>query len=131
MSDHENARRYLLLAERDLQVLKHMTDAEAFPVEVFGFHAQQAVEKALKAWLCMAYVPFRKVHDLALLCRLLKEAGEQVSASFRSLSYLTEFAVELRYGIGARRAEELDRARAVEQVRTLVEFVRRRVEAEG
>ncbi len=51
MRDIETARIVLAAAERDLRALGHMGDTTAFSVEVFGFHAQQAVEKSLKAWL--------------------------------------------------------------------------------
>lgn len=49
MPDTEAARLILAVAHRDLQALTNMLDAEAFPAEIFGFHAQQAVEKTLKA----------------------------------------------------------------------------------
>lgn len=51
MSDREHAEEILEAARRDLRALRAMTDVEAFPDEIFGFHAQQAVEKALKARL--------------------------------------------------------------------------------
>ena len=41
-----------------------MTDTEAFPDEIFGFHAQQAVEKALKSWLASLGVLFPKTHGI-------------------------------------------------------------------
>jgi HEPN domain-containing protein len=49
MNDLEHAREILEVARRDLRALRAMNDAESFPDEIFGFHAQQAVEKALKA----------------------------------------------------------------------------------
>lgn len=51
MSDQEHAESILEAARRDLRALRAMDDAVAFPDEIVGFHAQQAVEKALKAWL--------------------------------------------------------------------------------
>ncbi len=47
MSDLEQARVMLLMAQKDLKALKGMLDVETFAEEVFGFHAQQASEKAL------------------------------------------------------------------------------------
>lgn len=50
MSDE--GQRLLQLAVRDLRVVRGMVaDETTFPDEIFGFHAQQAVEKAVKAWL--------------------------------------------------------------------------------
>ena len=52
MKDLEQARNFLSIAARDYRALCGMEDAEVFSDEIFGFHVQQAVEKALKAWLC-------------------------------------------------------------------------------
>lgn len=42
----------LRMAHKDFSALTDMLDNAVFADEIFGFHAQQAVEKALKAWLC-------------------------------------------------------------------------------
>lgn len=39
---------------KDLRALQGMSDPDVFADEVFGFHAQQAAEKALKAWLAVS-----------------------------------------------------------------------------
>jgi HEPN domain-containing protein len=49
MNGVEHAREMLTLAQRDFKALQVMLDVETFADEIFGFHAQQAVEKALKA----------------------------------------------------------------------------------
>jgi len=50
MSDPKKQAKTLLHAAwRDLQALTGMLDAELFVDEIFGFHVQQAAEKALKA----------------------------------------------------------------------------------
>lgn len=51
MKDLEQAGNLLGAAERDYRALCGMESAETFSDEIFGFHVQQAVEKALKAWL--------------------------------------------------------------------------------
>ncbi len=51
MENREEARRLLDVARKDLNALPGMMDVETFADEIFGFHAQQATEKALKAWL--------------------------------------------------------------------------------
>ena len=47
MNDREHAEEILQTARRDLRALRAMHDVESFPDEIFGFHAQQSVEKAL------------------------------------------------------------------------------------
>jgi hypothetical protein len=42
----DNARQMLSIARRDLKALGGMLDADVFAYEIFGFHAQQAAEKA-------------------------------------------------------------------------------------
>ena len=51
MRDLDHALLMSRIALNDFKALKGMTDPAIFSDEIFGFHAQQAVEKALKAWL--------------------------------------------------------------------------------
>ncbi len=48
MPGHELAHVLLTAAKSDLKALEHMLDTAAFDDRIFGFHAQQAVEKALE-----------------------------------------------------------------------------------
>lgn len=52
MADFEHARAMLRMAHKDFNALTGMLDNALFADEIFGFHVQQAVKKALKAWLC-------------------------------------------------------------------------------
>ena len=54
MSDLEHAKMILGAARRDLLALSGMANQQQFADEIFGFPAQQVVEKALKAWLSRA-----------------------------------------------------------------------------
>jgi len=68
-----------------------------------GFHAQQAVEKMLKAVLVARGVAFPKTHDLAHLLDLLATVEPSLAGSFGEVEKLTSFAAALRYpGIAAR-----------------------------
>lgn len=51
MSELKCVRVLLAAADRDIEILQLMHDSTAGPDEIFGFHAQQAAEKSLKAWL--------------------------------------------------------------------------------
>jgi HEPN domain-containing protein len=93
----EEARRLLRLAERDYEtfsILRAHPDAKLAPT---CFHAQQAVEKALKAALMAGQVHFRYTHDLEELWNLLADAGMAPPQSIEALRRLSPFAVELRY----------------------------------
>lgn len=71
----DEARRFLNLAADDLAAfralaaLPHIRQALAF------FHAQQAIEKCLKAVLSARQVFFRRTHDLEEITNPLTEAG--------------------------------------------------------
>ena len=62
---------------------------------VFGFHAQQAVEKALKAWLNFLGQTHAYTHDLSLLLHDLEKAGANIEPYWGFLD-LSGYAVRLR-----------------------------------
>lgn len=77
---------------------------------IVGFHAQQAVEKWLKAVLARNGIDFPRTHDLDFLVeRLDGECGLQPPVALDQLSALTDFAVPLRYGDPVEDDEALDR----------------------
>ncbi|MGO9122175.1 MAG: HEPN domain-containing protein [Desulfomonilaceae bacterium] len=76
MTDREEANRMLAVAEVDLKALQNMLDPEMFEDAVFGFHAQQAVEKSLKAWLSLRRIVYPKTHDLRVLMNLLQTKAQ-------------------------------------------------------
>lgn len=132
MSEADEARHLLRMADIDLRAIRGMQDDEAtFTDEIFGFHAQQAVEKALKAWLCLLGVVYPKTHDLDLLFELLDEAGAHVPEEFQHLSSLVDFAVQYRYW-AFEDTWELDRGATVDSVAALLGCVARKIrEAEA
>jgi HEPN domain-containing protein len=98
---------------------------------VFGFHAQQAVEKALKAWLALVGIDFPKIHDLDELCGLIQDKGQSLPDTFRELTYLTDFAVGLRYTVSAALGRRMDRPSLVGQISQVIEHVERLAGAAG
>ena len=61
------------------------------------FHAQQAVEKYLKALMQQEEIPISKTHDLTQLLRSLVPLYSDLEALSADLEWLTTFAVEIRY----------------------------------
>jgi HEPN domain-containing protein len=127
MSGVEHAHEMLTLAQRDFKALQGMLDAETFADEIFGFHAQQAVEKALKAWLTLIGVEYPRTHDLEELLELLEERAEPILGVFYDLIDLTDFAVQFRYRIFEDAEGRLNRGVMVQQVNDLVVHVERLV----
>jgi len=69
------------------------------PLDSVCFHAQQTVEKVLKALLTVYGTPFPKTHDLARLVQLLPSKVD-LCLDRHALAELTYFAVGSRYPTG-------------------------------
>jgi len=93
----ELAHSWKLKSERDLQACRQLLQADDPLAEIIAFHAQQAVEKALKGFLISRKCfDFPKTHDLGLLLDLA-ESLEPELANLDSIIELTPYAVETRY----------------------------------
>jgi HEPN domain-containing protein len=123
MSEVKHARALLVMAAKDLKALEGMGDAATFADEIFGFHAQQAVEKTLKAWIAALGLEYPLTHNLARLLAILEEQGAQVE-KFWDLTEYTAFAVEFRYGSLDLSDEPMDRPSVIGQVKGLIEWVK-------
>lgn len=86
----------LAIARRDLQAAQGMTNSTTFHEAVWGFQIQQAVEKALKAWLYLLDQSPPFTHDLVALLKLLQRSEIDISP-IRDLARFTDFAVQIRY----------------------------------
>ncbi|MEE9295435.1 MAG: HEPN domain-containing protein [Phycisphaerae bacterium] len=90
-------KRWLEKADHDAQTGK-LALAQAPPItDVGAFHAQQAVEKLLKAYLVYREHPFEKIHDLE---ELIDQCArhDPVFSDFRDrVAPLTAYAVRFRY----------------------------------
>jgi hypothetical protein len=75
MDERTLAETLLLAAERDQQAFRKLADDPTLHDSLPGFHAQQTVEKALKAVLAHAGVAFRRTHDIAELLDYLEDSG--------------------------------------------------------
>jgi len=65
--------------------------------EAASFHAQQAVEKALKALLTRHQVEFRRTHDLGELRDLAEPMVPGISGALAGVEALIPHAVDSRY----------------------------------
>ena len=61
------------------------------------FHAQQCVEKYLKALLVARGQPFPRTHDVVALSDLCHQSGVIISLELESLERLAAYAVQIRY----------------------------------
>lgn len=99
MADSSVARMLLHAAYADAKALDALITLPDIADGIVGFHAQQAVEKALKSVLAVHGVAFRRTHDLAELLDLLIDRHVALPPHSEKLDQLNPFAVEARYGL--------------------------------
>ena len=93
------ARRFLEVADRDIRTLRLLAAAPDSDDEAVGFHAQQSIEKCLKAVLSANEIAFRKTHDLVELTDLLRDHNKPLPPDVELLDTLNPYAVMLRYDL--------------------------------
>jgi HEPN domain-containing protein len=93
----ELAVQWLEKAEDDWRLSRRLqADPEPYP-EATAFHAQQAVEKYLKAFLTWHQVEFPKTHDIKRLLKLASTRDPSLTEELSDAADLTAYAVEYRY----------------------------------
>jgi len=120
----EHAQRLRRKAATDEQAMMILIADNSSGDEVVGFHAQQAVEKLLKAALSQQQVAYKKTHDLVQLLNLLESSGIAAPPEVTECRRLGPYAVFFRYeDISDEGAPALDRTWVVESVRKTREWV--------
>jgi HEPN domain-containing protein len=66
------------------------------PTDTVCFHAQQCIEKYLKAFLVVLEKPFPKTHDIELLVSMMPKSI-RIGLTIEEQRRLTEYATFLRY----------------------------------
>jgi HEPN domain-containing protein len=84
-------------AADDAKAMHLLAPNQEISDEIIGFHAQQAVEKWLKALLGSPGVEFEYTHDLHRLIAEVKAAVGEFPLISPEVVALTEHAVPLRY----------------------------------
>lgn len=116
------AARFARKAESDEIALQKLGDDPDVPDDLIGFHAQQALEKLMKAALAQAGVAPPRIHHLGKLLSLLADAGLAPPVSMDEARVMIPWAVEFRYDDVL--DERLDRTasrEAVEKMRAWVD----------
>lgn len=84
-------------AEQDLFTINVLLQSDSCPSEICCFHAQQAAEKYLKAYLVSRQIDFPKIHDLVKLVMLCATANSEFKKIEEVASQLTDYAITPRY----------------------------------
>ena len=99
MADQSIPRLLLESARQDEKAVAALSSIPDIGDAIVGFHAQQAVEKAIKAVLSSAGIAFRSTHDIAELLDILTDSGLPPPPQAETLDELNPYAVEARYGL--------------------------------
>src|SRR5262249_43100009 len=92
----QDAHAWLSKADVDLKAAAHEISAEALWGDVM-FHAQQAAEKSMKAFLAWHEVPFRKTHNREELGQQCVALNATLAVAAGEAAPLTEYAWKFRY----------------------------------
>jgi len=121
--DRLDLARVLLARAVDDETLVRRVSSDADIADaIIGFHAQQAVEKLIKAVLAARGVGFMKSHALSYLVGVVEENEIEAPEVLSEADVLSPWAVEFRYE--GEEPPALDRSAAlalVEQVRAWTE----------
>ena len=84
-----------------------------------GFHAQQCIEKYLKALLQKHNKPFLKIHDLLTLMESCLSFIPELELQKEPLAFLNQFSVSFRYpGESANRGQA---KKAIKAMKTIIQ----------
>jgi HEPN domain-containing protein len=123
----QEAEAWLNRAIRDLQVSAgNLRGPEVYP-DATAFFAQQAAEKALKAFLAAHEHPFPKTHDLERLVQWCGNIDEEFQSLLPAAIVLSPYVVEFRYPSGPLEPSMADAEEAVRLAGEVVRFVQARL----
>ena len=88
---------WLNRAHKDLRVAALLLQQAFDDYEIIGFHAQQAAEKFIKAFLVRHQVEFPKTHNITSLRQLVAQVDQALADRLAPTDALTPYGVEFRY----------------------------------
>ncbi|MEK6615924.1 MAG: HEPN domain-containing protein [Bacteroidota bacterium] len=116
---------WLIKAEQDYQTAETMSRKRKTPVpDIVGFHAQQCIEKYLKAILVLKRLDFPKTHDLIELLEIAIKKEPLLDIYRPELRMLNPFSVQFRYPGESATIE--DSKKALKALRRVRKFLKER-----
>lgn len=109
-------------AMKDFTAIIEMQGNSKIADEIIGFHAQQAIEKLLKAWMAALGMKYPQSHNIISLLAALEENKQDVAA-YWDFAEFNAFAVQFRYEAYSDLGSTLDRAEIVRRIGELVSKV--------
>lgn len=119
----EIVRQWLAKAEQDLGAVEALLETKPLLLYPACFHAQQAVEKCLKAFLTWRQIEFPKTHSIRELLDLVEHADPGLASELLGADALTPYGVDIRYPGDAPEPERNDAHEARELARKVHDAV--------
>ena len=88
---------WLFKADQDMKAAEALATLENPLRSVACFHAQQAVEKYLKAYLTSKQVEFPRTHNIRELISIIKSIHTELADKLMPAAILSPYGVEIRY----------------------------------
>jgi len=114
-----NYKAWLAKAENDLLNIENNLVATQIPWDTVSFHAQQAAEKFLKAFLVYHAKPLARTHDLVALLAGCAEINPSLAGLEQDCQELTYYAVTSRYPTDLYEPKEKEAREMIEAARRL------------
>ena len=118
------AREWIDRAELDIQLADRALRVPPALPGGAAYHAQQAAEKALKAFLAAHDEPFPLTHNLNLLLRVCESVDAGFAGFATAAQSLAPFATQFRYPGGPLQPSMSDAERGLRDAEDVVRFVR-------
>jgi len=127
----DEARAWLQKAEQDLLSARILLEHDPPVLETACFHCQQAVEKALKAYLVWKAVRFEKVHSLTYLLDLCEAQKPEFVSLRDKAETLAPYAIEVRYPGSSADISREEAREALAATETIWSFTLDLIDVEG
>lgn len=124
--DEERARfvaQWLIKARHDLRSAQCLYEDTPPLLDTAAYHCQQAAEKALKAYLSLHGIPFRKTHLLVPLLAECEALDPGFAVLVEAAECLTPFATAFRYPGDVLDPDPADVKAAIALASSVLEFV--------
>ena len=97
MSDSKEFNLWIEFAKNDLLVAKELSFEKHFVYRAILMHAQQAIEKYLKAFLLFSKQTNIRTHDLLILCKIAEKYDETFLIFEEKLTWISVNYMQSRY----------------------------------
>lgn len=115
-------------AEKDYLVIKNEISSKNPVYDAICFHAQQCIEKYLKALINEQGITIPKIHDLNVLFNICKPFASELEEYKEEISDLSTFAIAFRYpGENASKNEANFSINAMKKIRKLIRKILKKI----